>query len=99
MNRGKLLPARRDRAAHPDIAARLRRLRLIYGPTAQEFCLKYKFSQSQWSNYEAGFFPSIYSARQLVAQIDGLTLDWIYDGKIGGVTVMMARILNATPDE
>jgi transcriptional regulator with XRE-family HTH domain len=91
------LPQRRDRASHKDIAERLRRVRTIYGPTLTDFCQIYKFSPPQWANYEAGFKPSLAAAEQLVAQIDGLTLDWIYRGEAGGLTVIMARKLGAIP--
>ena len=87
------MPKRPLRAAHPDIAERLRAVRTIYGPSLSEFCQTYGFSPSQWSNYEAGFKPSLAAVEQLIMQIDGLTLDWIYRGKTGGLTVMMLRIL------
>ncbi len=80
-------------------AKRLRRLRILYGPSQIEFCRRYHFSKSQWSNYETGFPPSLAAARQLKAQIPGLTLDWIYDGDTDGLTVSMARALTLEPDE
>jgi transcriptional regulator with XRE-family HTH domain len=76
-----------------EIAERLQRLRTLFGPTQTEFCRRYHFSKTQWSNYEAGFPPSLAAARQLKARIEGLTLDWIYDGDTGGLTVNMARRL------
>ena len=80
------------------IAERLQRLRILFGPTQTEFCQRYRFSKTQWSNYEAGFSPSLAAARQLKAQIPGLTLDWIYDGDTGGLTVNMARRLTGKPN-
>lgn len=77
----------------------MRRVRQIWGPTLTGFCQEYKFSPSQWSNYEAGFKPSLAVAEQLVAQIDGLSLDWIYRGSTGGLTVMMAKILRSNPND
>ena len=85
----------RNRASHPEIARRLRRVREIYGPSLTGFCQEYKFSASQWSNYESGFKPSLAVAEQLVAQIPGLTLDWIYRGETGGLTVIQAKILRS----
>jgi transcriptional regulator with XRE-family HTH domain len=85
----------RNRASHPQIARRLRRVREIYGPSLTDFCQEYKFSVSQWSNYESGFKPSLAVAEQLVAQIPGLTLDWIYRGETGGLTVIQAKILRS----
>jgi transcriptional regulator with XRE-family HTH domain len=82
------------RAIHPEIATRMRALRLAFGPAQIEFCRRYRFSTSQWSNYEAGFKPSLAVAEQLVAQIDGLTLDWIYFGKTGGLTIQLMRTLD-----
>ena len=83
----------RNRASHPEIGRRLRRVRQVWGPTLTGFCQEYKFSVSQWSNYEAGFKPSLPAAEQLVAQIPGLTLDWIYRGETGGLTVIVAKTL------
>jgi transcriptional regulator with XRE-family HTH domain len=93
------LPEWPSRARHPDIAARMRKLRTLYGPTLTEFCATYRFSLPQWSNYEAGFQPSLAAAKQLRAQIHGLTLDWIYYGEESGLSVMMARTLRAPIDE
>jgi transcriptional regulator with XRE-family HTH domain len=83
----------RNRATHPEIARRLRRVREIYGPSLTDFCREYKFTVSQWSNYESGWKPTLAVAEQLVKQIDGLTLDWIYRGETGGLTVIQAKIL------
>jgi hypothetical protein len=83
----------RNRATHPEIGRRLRRVREIYGPSLTGFCREYKFTVSQWSNYESGWKPTLAVAEQLVKQIDGLTLDWIYRGETGGLTVMTAKIL------
>lgn len=93
------MPERPPRGVHHDIAARLRKVRTIYGPTITEFCRTYKFTVPQWVNYEAGFMPSLAAARQLKREIPGLTLDWIYEGDTSGLTVMMTRVLNASPDD
>jgi hypothetical protein len=84
------------RAAHPDVAARLRKVRTMYGPTVTEFCQSYGFSVTQWVNYEAGFLPSLAAARQLKGRIHGLTLDWIYDGETGGLSLAMDRRLRSS---
>lgn len=88
-----MIESPRNRATHPEVGRRLRRVREIYGPSLTGFCQEYKFTVSQWSNYESGFKPSLAAAEQLVARIDGLTLDWIYRGETGGLTVMTAKLL------
>lgn len=82
------------RARHAEIAKRMRQVRIAFGPSLSDFCRRYKFSVSQWSNYEAGFKPSLAVSEQLVTQIDGLSLDWIYRGKTGGMTLRIIEILN-----
>jgi transcriptional regulator with XRE-family HTH domain len=81
----------------PDIARRLRRLRDVYGPSQTAFCRRYGFTNSQWSNYEAGSPPSLAAGLQLVKRLDGLTLDWLYLGRTGGLTVEMTDRLAEPP--
>jgi transcriptional regulator with XRE-family HTH domain len=83
----------RNPERNPEMAKRLKRLRDVYGPSQIEFCRRFGFTASQWSNYESGTKPSLAAATQLVRRIDGLSLDWIYFGRTGGLTIEVARRL------
>jgi transcriptional regulator with XRE-family HTH domain len=73
--------------------ARMLRLRQAFGPTQTAFCRRYGFTNSQWSNYEGGAAISIRAARLIKKQIKGITLDWIYDGDVEGLNLVMREAL------
>src|SRR5262245_11481525 len=77
------------------IAQRLRRLRAVIEPgmPASEFARKYGFTESQWWNFENGYPLPSTSALRLRQRIPGLTLDWLYLGETGGLTVALANTL------
>jgi hypothetical protein len=77
----------------------MRRVRAMHDLTVTEFCRRYKFSITQWVNYEAGFMPSLNAAKQLKRQIHGLTLDWIYEGDTSGLPLMLERKLTELRNE
>ena len=73
------------------------RLRQAFGPTQTAFCRRYGFTNSQWSNYEAGAGISIAAALLLKKQIKGITLDWIYLGEVDGLNLVMREALGELP--
>lgn len=79
-------------------AERMQRLRVALGYQSQTaFAKKYGFTVTQWSNFENGFPVSRAAARNLVRQIDGLSIGWIEEGKIGDLSLTMARLLGELP--
>jgi len=77
------------------VATRLRQLRAAYEPgvSASAFARKYGFGVNQWLNFENGHSLPITAAAKLRRQIPGLTLDWIYEGEMAGLSYRMAELL------
>jgi transcriptional regulator with XRE-family HTH domain len=75
-------------------AQRLRRLRTaVVGDNSSEFARRLGISAKRWSNFENGYPLSREVALKLVQIVPGVTLDWLYLGKIEGLTVDLARRL------
>jgi transcriptional regulator with XRE-family HTH domain len=72
---------------------RMVRLRKAMATTQAEFLSRYGFKRSSWSGYEHGIPIGLGAAIQLVHEIPGLTLDWIYLGTSRGLSLKMARRL------
>src|SRR4051794_14584005 len=68
------------------IAARLIALRTAYGhPTQIGFASFLGYSPQRWSVYENGATIPAPAAVLVVQKCPGVTLDWIYFGKAGGL--------------
>jgi DNA-binding transcriptional regulator YiaG len=78
---------------------RLLRLREALAGTQVEFCTRFGFAVSAWSNYERGSPIGKAAALKLVRKIHGLTLDWIYFGNSSGLTMEMAKRLGVIPPD
>jgi hypothetical protein len=75
-------------------AERLVRLREALGyPTATAFAKFLDVGQQRWANFENGFPLSREIIIRLVQSVPGLTSDWLYFGKSGGLPVDLARLL------
>jgi transcriptional regulator with XRE-family HTH domain len=72
-------------------------LRKEFGPTQAAFCKRYKFSITQWSNFENGKPLGFGAAQKLVMLIPGMSLGWLYSGLIGDLSVALARRLGELP--
>lgn len=79
----------------PEVARRLRILRIAEEPVQSRFCSGLGISPSRWNNFEAGTPLSKEVAFQLVRKVPGLTLDWLWLGIESGLTVELRRRLNA----
>jgi transcriptional regulator with XRE-family HTH domain len=78
--------------AVPQIAQRLRLLRMALAPSQAEFCRLMGFPVMTWNTYETGKGRiSIDSAIKLVQRF-GVTLDWIY---LGNVALMPNYLVDA----
>jgi transcriptional regulator with XRE-family HTH domain len=78
---------------HRASAERMLRLRNTFGLTQAAFAKEFGFTTRQWSNYENGRPVGHTAAMQLIEKIPGLSLDWIYRGRIEGLSVAMAVAL------
>lgn len=81
------------------IAQRLRQLRSVESDTSAAFAVRLRMSTQRWNNFENGYPLSREVAFTLVQTIPGLTLDWLYFGKLEGLTVDLARRLGELPSE
>lgn len=72
------------------VGERLALLRRALGYETQSlFATKLGFGVSQWNNFERGMPLPFPAANKLMAKINGLSLDWIYYGRDGGLSVKL----------
>jgi predicted RNase H-like HicB family nuclease len=76
-----------------EIARRLRQLQTTERLNGAAFSKRLGISPNRWSNYLSGSALPRDTAIALVETIPGLTLDWIYLGRRGGLTTMLDRRL------
>jgi hypothetical protein len=74
-----------------ETARRLRILRTYvgHGDNQTRFAENYGFTPARWNNLERGYELSRDAAIQLVRQIPGLSLDWLFFGKPDALSVIM----------
>lgn len=76
---------------HGEMAARLRHLRLtFFGDNARAWANFINISYKRWNNFECGYPLSLDAAHHLVRVIPGMTLDYLYYGKIDGLPYELA---------
>ncbi|KAA0117850.1 XRE family transcriptional regulator [Methylobacterium sp. P1-11] len=77
------------------IGERLRLLRTVLDLSQGQMAERHGVeSQQAWANYERAERPLDYRIALSVAQKDGVSLDWIYRGLVGTLTVDMAEKLS-----
>ena len=81
------------------VAGRLRLLRMLIGGVGRgsqaRFVRELGIASSRWNNVEAGSYRlSLDIALLLVRSIPGLTLDWIYFGRVNPITAPLLRDLS-----
>lgn len=78
-----------------DIGARLRRTRQALGLRSSDICAELGIRRSTWSMDEAGkALPNVHDMVRF-AERYGVTLDWIYRGRLSGVDYDLAKKLVA----
>ena len=78
-----------------DTGGRVRTVRLVQGyENFTEFAAAIGVGRSRLANIEGGHKLTIDVAIALVKAVPGLTLDWLYFGKLDGLTVDLARRIN-----
>jgi hypothetical protein len=82
----------------PAVAERLRRLRLVFaGDNQAAFARWVDVPPSRWNMVEHGAPLSKQLAFQLRRKITGLSLDWLFFGDAGGLSVQLAKRLDLLP--
>jgi hypothetical protein len=71
---------------------RLERLARALGLSDTAFCAKFGLSDRQWVLAKTGRPIGLAAASRIVDEA-GVTLDWIYRGRVEGLPVIMARSL------
>lgn len=89
------------RASNGEVPRRLRELRRAERiPTAVAFAERLGATTSRYGNIEAGSYAlSIKVAHALVDAIPGMTLDWLYYGREGGLDLSLRDRLRAAKKE
>lgn len=73
-----------------DIPTRLKILRfMVAGNNQTAFAVRMGFGVKNWNNFERGHGLSKEAAIQLVQKVPGLTLDWLYLGKLDGLPLRL----------
>lgn len=77
---------------------RLKRLRMAYGfETSTAFAAHLGIGYQRWNAFENGFPLSREVAFVLVKKFPGVSLDWLYFGKIDALPLELARRLGELP--
>jgi len=76
--------------AEMDVAQRLRTLRALKGLSGPKFAEWLEVEYPRWNNWERGFPLPAPIALLLCRRFPGLTLDWLYRGRLEGLTLDLA---------
>ena len=83
-----------DRKTYPEIADRLRRIREGFGgETRRAWAARQKFNETQYNNWEAGIRRIPVEAAERLCERYGLTLDFIYRGRMDGLSENARKVL------
>jgi len=74
------------------VGRRLKLLRALYGETQEAFGARFGLSQNQYNQYEKGTRHLPVHRAMRLAQITGVTLDWIYLEKSRNVIFFLRYI-------
>lgn len=76
--------------AESEVAQRLRTLRALKGLSGPKFAEWLEIEYPRWNNFERGFPLPAPIALLLCRRFPGLTLDWLYRGRLEGLTLDLA---------
>jgi DNA-binding XRE family transcriptional regulator len=77
-----------------EVAQRLRMLREMKGISGPKFAEWLDVEYPRWNNWERGYPLPAPIALRLCRRFPGITLDWIYRGRLEGLTVDFASKLD-----
>jgi len=85
-----------DKTPHTAVTTRLVLLRQWQADSAAEFCRKTGISTSAWNNYETGDRRINLDTAIVLCERFGVTLDWIYRGRIAGLPHELMTFIDAS---
>lgn len=88
-----------DRPDYSDIGDRIARLRKIMDENRPAFAKQNGFSASQLANWEYGLRRISPDAAIRLVERYGVTLDWIYLGRVSALPHSLATALSESPSE
>lgn len=80
------------RKTYPEIGERLLKLRRHHDKTQAEWAALHRFNSTQYANWETGARRIPLDAAYVLCDTFGLTLDFIYRGKLDGVSQTALKI-------
>lgn len=80
---------------YPEIGARLKRLREAFRPdlNLKEWAELHGINRTQYNNWEKGVRRITVDEAQKLCDLYGLDLDWIYRGKLDGLSENARKVL------
>jgi transcriptional regulator with XRE-family HTH domain len=75
-----------------EVGQRLRALRTGLGMSQRELCSEHGFSPAQYNNWERGARRLSIEYAQKLCDSYGLTLDYIYRGRVDGLTINARKL-------
>ena len=81
MDKARNYPKRVNSAAVPEIARRLRLLRMAVADSITDLSTRTGITRSAWSNYENGLSRIGVDAAMKLCDTYGISLDWVYRGQ------------------
>lgn len=88
-----------DKTPHTAVTRRLVLIRQWQAESAADFCRKAGMSPSAWNNYETGDRRISIDAAIALCDRFGVTLDWIYRGRIAGLPHEFMTFLDSVKSE
>jgi transcriptional regulator with XRE-family HTH domain len=83
-----------DRKTYPEIGERLRRIREGFtDDTRRAWSARQQFNETQYNNWEAGLRRIPVEAAERLCDRYGLTLDFIYRGRMDGLSENAKKVL------
>lgn len=86
--------AKHPKGKESPVSQRVRRIRELMGyQNATAFCARYNLDYKRWKNYENGYAMPTDAAVQLCQIVPGLTLDWLFRGRLEGMPLDLIQRL------
>lgn len=81
-------------AQYRPIGERLERLREAHGLNQKEWAAKHRFNYTQYNNWEKGAMRITIQNAERLCDLYGLTLDWIYRGRVDGLSEYARKMVS-----
>lgn len=77
------------------IGERLKMLRDAHGETQKSWASRHGFNYTQYNNWEKGAMRITIQNAEKLCDLYGLTLDWIYRGRLDGLSEYARKVLSS----